>query len=245
MGNQRGPSAKNIIQRHNEIVMAVFFSDEEAAKLATQKWFQNLSPTILITGIDSLESALNKKVHYAGALAARDHASTILCHLYMGQWQVDQEWEIPEIVVEFREKMDKKNLIGITNSNGDVCLPAIWIHLGHGGYEYPIIEANMSLGHEEDSGWVDTKEILNFIENCELGHLLLAVLPICKSKYSKDILSKSDKVSYVVGDDEEDINSSKVEDYLNNLRDLCSEAHKAFLACALQAVKNHSSEIEE
>ena len=221
--------------------MADFLSSETAVELAEQKWFESLSSTILITGINSFKSALNEKTDYAGALAALDHASTILHHLYMAQWQFDQDWDFPEIVVEFREKMDKKELVGVTDSDGNFGLPAIWIHLGHGGYDYPFTDAQITLGYEGDGDWIDTKEILDFIEQCKMGHILLAVLPICKSKYSKEVLSESNKISLIIGDDEEDINPPKVEEYLNSLRDLCSDSHRVFRDCMIHAAKKYSN----
>jgi len=215
--------------------MVDFLTGDKAIELAKQKWFESISSTILITGIDSFQSALNNKLEYAGVLAALDHSSTILHHLQLAQCQLDKEWESPEIVVEFREKMDRKKLIGITDYEGNVSLPGVWIHLGHGCYEYPIRDAGITLGYDDDKeeDWIDTQEIFDFLEQCDTGHILLVVLPICKSKFSKDVLSKSDKISLIMGDDEEDIDSSKVGEYLNELQNICKETHLVHCACIM------------
>nr|AIF20701.1 hypothetical protein [uncultured marine group II/III euryarchaeote KM3_92_B07] len=237
-----------------------FFSYQNILNLVSDGWIETLNPTILVTGIESFEFALNNKNECAGALAALDHSSTLLSLLYLTQeakyiygGREGNQWQPPIIEVEFRKEIDLEENIGITNQNGEVSLPSIWIHLGHGSYEKygceevedgPAKISRANDGYGGAKGWIDTKQMRSFIDKCSSGHLLLAVLPICRSIYSKKVLSGSSNISMIIGEDEEDIGQVQVEKYLNELQTLAKAGYDTLSDISIHYHRANKLDIE-
>ena len=192
------------------------------AGLLTSPMFKTLDGTILITGFAGEEDMLNS--HEAtGVLSAIDSASALL-RLLFNTSEVSQMFCLdgdlpnpaPRIRLQWRESLLdlEDNLIF---SSPEFRLPTVWIHRGHGGYDENG-QIGISAGLEADP-MIPTHQVSDAIRLCR-GTMLLAVLPVCTSAPSANILRRNPRIAMAEGNDDTVISETQSEDRLLSLDQL-------------------------
>ena len=192
------------------------------AGLLTSPMFEVLDGTILITGFASMEDMLNS--HEAtGILSAIDSASTLL-RLLFNTSEVSQMLRLdgdvpnpaPRIRLQWRQSLLDWDSNLVFSSLG-FRLPTVWIHRGHGGYDKNG-RIGISAGLEADP-MVPTDCVSDAIRSCR-GAMLLAVLPVCTSAPSANILRRNPRIAMAEGNDDTEISETQSEDRLLSLDQL-------------------------
>ena len=190
--------------------------------LLSSPMFAAFDGTILITGFAGEENLLNS--HEAtGVLSAIDSASTLLRTLFnvydvsqMFWFDGDLPSPSPPIRLEWRESLlnrDGKLLFDAPEFR----LPTVWIHRGHGGYDENG-QIGISVGLDSDP-MISTQIVSDTISSCS-GAMLLAVLPVCTSAPSADILRCNPRIAMAEGNDDTVISETQSEDRLLSLDQL-------------------------
>ena len=184
--------------------------------------FQELNGVILVTGFAGGEELLNA-YEATGVASAIDSVSYLLRTLFntsevsqMFRHDGDVPHPAPRIRLEWRESLlDRRGnlLFGTLGFR----LPTVWIHRGHGGYDENG-RIGISAGLEADP-MVPTHLVSDAIRSCR-GALLLAVLPVCTSAPSADILRRNPRVAMAEGNDDTVISETQSEDRLLSLDQL-------------------------
>ena len=192
------------------------------AELLSSPMFAMFDGTILITGFAGEEDLLNS--HEAtGVLSAIDSASALL-RLLFNTSEVSQMFCLdgdlpnpaPRIRLQWRESLLdlEDNLIF---SSPEFRLPMVWIHRGHGGYDEDG-QIGISAGLEADP-MIPTHQVSDAIRSCR-GAILLAVLPVCTSAPSADILRRNRRIVMAEGNDDTVISETQSEDRMRSLDQL-------------------------
>lgn len=192
------------------------------SNLLSSPMFAAFDGTILITGFAGEENLLNS--HEAtGVLSAIDSASTLLRTLFnvydvsqMFWFDGDLPSPSPPIRLEWRESLlnwDGKLLF----DDPGFRLPTVWIHRGHGGYDENG-QIGISVGLDSDP-MIPTQIVSDTISSCS-GAMLLAVLPVCTSAPSADILRCNPRIAMAEGNDDTVISETQSEDRLLSLDQL-------------------------
>lgn len=192
------------------------------ADLLSSRMFAAFDGTILITGFVGWEDLLNS-YEATGVLSAIDSASTLLRTLFntndvsqMLRHDGDVPRPSPGIKLEWRESLLDRSgnlLFGAPGSR----LPTVWIHRGHGGYDENG-QIGISVGLDSDP-MMSTQIVSNVISSCK-GAMLLAVLPVCTSAPSADILRRNPRIAMAEGNDDTVISETQSEDRLLSLDQL-------------------------
>ena len=188
--------------------------------LKSQK-FTEFDGRILITGFSNLDDLLNS-YEARGVFSAIDTIRTFLETLFNLHDTIhtcledESRPDSPRIHLEFKETLWDSDERLIFDNPG-YHLPTAWIHRAHGGYD-PNGKIGMSIGLDPEP-MVPTNEVSEAISRCK-GAMLLAVLPLCTSAPSSEILRDNPRVLMVEGNDMEVISDIQSEDRMRNLHQL-------------------------
>ena len=192
------------------------------ADLLSSRMFAAFDGTILITGFVGWEDLLNS-YEATGVLSAIDSASTLLRTLFntndvsqMLRHDGDVPRPSPRIKLEWRESLLDRSGNLLFGAPG-FRLPTVWIHRGHGGYDENG-QIGISVGLDSDP-MMSTQIVSNVISSCK-GAMLLAVLPVCTSAPSADILRRNPRIAMAEGNDDTVISETQSEDRLLSLDQL-------------------------
>ena len=176
---------------------------------------------ILVTGFADLGDLLNS-YEARGVLSAIDTIRTLLDTLFNAHDVIhscledDSRPDAPRIQLEFKETLWDSDERLIFDNPG-YHLPTAWIHRAHGGYD-PNGKIGMSIGLDPEP-MVPTNEVSEAINRCK-GAMLLAVLPLCTSAPSSEILRDNPRVLMVEGNDMGVISDTQSEDRMRDLHQL-------------------------
>ena len=181
--------------------------------------FQELNGVILVTGFAGEEDLLNS--HEAtGVLSAIDSASTLLRTLFnvndvsqMFWYDGDLPHPSPLIRLEWRERLVSRSGKLLFDAP-EFRLPTVWIHRGHGGYDGDG-QIGISVGLDSEP-MIPTQIVSDAISSCS-GAMLLAVLPVCTSAPSADILRCNPRIAMAEGNDDTVISDTQSEGRLLSL----------------------------
>ena len=188
--------------------------------LKSQK-FTEFDGRILITGFSNLDDLLNS-YEARGVFSAIDTIRTFLETLFNLHDTIhtcledESRPDSPRIHLEFKETLWDSDERLIFDNPG-YHLPTAWIHRAHGGYDQNG-KVGMSIGLDPEP-MVPTNEVSEAISRCK-GAMLLAVLPLCTSAPSSEILRDNPRVLMVEGNDMEVISDIQSEDRMRNLHQL-------------------------
>ncbi len=191
------------------------------AELLSSRMFAMFDGTILITGFAGEEDLLNS--HEAtGVLSAIDSTSTLLRMLFNTNEIIfdvfggKERPPSPRIKLEYSESLHDQEGNLIFDIPG-FRLPTVWIHRGHGGYDENG-QIGISVGLDANP-MVPTQIVSNAISSCR-GAMLLAVLPVCTSAPSVDILRRNRRIVMSEGNDHTAISETQSEDRMRSLDQL-------------------------
>ena len=188
--------------------------------LKSQK-FTEFDGRILITGFSNLDDLLNS-YEARGVFSAIDTIRTFLETLFNLHDTIhtcledESRPDSPRIHLEFKETLWDSDERLIFDNPG-YHLPTAWIHRAHGGYD-PNGKIGMSIGLDPEP-MVPTNEVSEAISRCK-GAMLLAVLPLCTSAPSSEILRDNPRVLMVEGNDMGVISDIQSEDRMRDLHQL-------------------------
>ena len=188
--------------------------------LKSQK-FTEFDGRILVTGFSDLDDLLNS-YEAGGLFSAIDTIQTFLYNLFNLHDTIhtcledDSRPDAPRIQLEFNETLRDSDGYLIFENPG-YHLPTAWIHRAHGGYD-PDGQIGMSIGLDPEP-MVPTSEVCEAINRCK-GAMLLAVLPLCTSAPSSEILRDNPRVLMVEGNDMGVISDTQSEDRMRGLHQL-------------------------
>ena len=188
--------------------------------LKSQK-FTEFDGRILITGFSNLDDLLNSYEAH-GVFSAIDTIRTFLETLFNLHDTIhtcledESRPDSPRIHLQFKETLlDSDERLIFDNPGYN--LPTAWIHRAHGGYD-PNGKIGMSIGLDPEP-MVPTNEVSEAISRCK-GAMLLAVLPLCTSAPSSEILRDNPRVLMVEGNDMGVISDIQSEDRMRDLHQL-------------------------
>jgi len=191
------------------------------ACLLNSERFAELDGRILITGFSDIDDLLNSYEAH-GVLSAIDTIRTFLDVLFTTQDVIhscledDSRPDAPRIQLEFNETLwDSGGRLIFENPGYH--LPTAWIHRAHGGYDQNG-KIGMSIGLDPEP-MVPTSGVSQAISRCK-GAMLLAVLPLCTSAPSSEILRDNPRVLMVEGNDRGVISDTQSEDRMRDLHQL-------------------------
>ena len=188
--------------------------------LKSQK-FTEFDGRILITGFSNLDDLLNS-YEARGVFSAIDPIRTFLETLFNLHDTIhtcledESRPDSPRIHLEFKKTLLDSDERLIFDNPG-YHLPTAWIHRAHGGYD-PNGKIGMSIGLDPEP-MVPTNEVSEAISRCK-GAMLLAVLPLCTSAPSSEILRDNPRVLMVEGNDMGVISDIQSEDRMRDLHQL-------------------------
>ena len=191
------------------------------AELLSSPMFAMFDGTILITGFAGEEDLLNS-YEATGVLSAIDSTTTLLRTLFNTNDIITDVFggkerpPSPRIKLEYRESLYDQdgNLLFDTPR---FRLPTVWIHRGHGGYDENG-EIGISAGLDSDP-MVPTQIVSDAISSCS-GVMLIAILPVCTSAPSADILRRNRRIVMAEGNDDTVISETQSEDRMRSLDQL-------------------------
>ena len=191
------------------------------ALLLKSEMFAEFDGRILITGFSDLDDLLNS-YEARGVFSAIDTIRTVLEALFNLHDTIhtcledDSRPDSPRIQLEFKETLwDSDGLLIFENPGYH--LPTAWIHRAHGGYDQNG-KIGMSIGLDPEP-MVPTSGVSEAISRCK-GAMLLAVLPLCTSAPSSEILRDNPRVLMVEGNDMGVISDTQSEDRMRDLHQL-------------------------
>ena len=191
------------------------------AELLKSNMFPAFDGRILVTGFSDLDDLLNS-YEARGVLSAIDTIRTLLDTLFNTHDVIhscledDSRPDSPRIQLEFKETLldsDERLIF----DNPRYHLPTAWIHRAHGGYDQNG-KIGMSIGLDPEP-MVPTSGVSQAISRCK-GAMLLAVLPLCTSAPSSEILRDNPRVLMVEGNDRGVISDTQSEDRMRDLHQL-------------------------
>lgn len=191
------------------------------AELLKGGMFPAFDGRILVTGFSDFDDFLNS-YEARGVLSAIDTIRTFLDILFSAHDVIhscledDSRPDSPRIQLEFKETLWDSDERLIFDKPG-YHLPTAWIHRAHGGYD-PNGKIGMSIGLDPEP-MVPTNEVSEAISRCK-GAMLLAVLPLCTSAPSSEILRDNPRVLMVEGNDMGVISDIQSEDRMRDLHQL-------------------------
>jgi hypothetical protein len=191
------------------------------AELLKGGMFPVFDGRILVTGFSDLDDLLNS-YEARGVLSAIGTIRTFLDTLFNLHDTIhtcledDSRPDAPRIQLEFNETLWDNDERLIFDNPG-YHLPTAWIHRAHGGYDQNG-KIGMSIGLDPEP-MVPTNEVSEAVSRCK-GAMLLAVLPLCTSAPSSEILRDNPRVLMVEGNDMEVISDIQSEDRMRDLHQL-------------------------
>ncbi len=198
------------------------------AWLLKSEMFAEFDGRILITGFSDLDGLLNS-YEARGVFSAIDTIRTVLDTLFNLHDTIhtcledDSRPDSPLIQLEFKETLWNSDESLIFETPG-YHLPTAWIHRAHGGYDQNG-KIGMSIGLDPEP-MVPTNEVSEAISRCK-GAMLLAVLPLCTSAPSSEILRDNPRVLMVEGNDMEVISDIQSEDRMRDLHQLLENSTRS------------------
>jgi len=183
--------------------------------------FAEFDGRILITGFSDLDDLMNSN-EASGVLSAIDTIQGFLSTLFNANDVISALHEEDSRLPSPRIKLEWKKTL--CNSEGKLIfdtpgfqLPTAWIHRAHGGYDQHG-RIRMSIGLDPEP-MVPTIVVSKAIGRCK-GKMLLAVLPLCTSAPSSQILRNNHRILMVEGNDTGVISESESEDRMRSLHQL-------------------------